>query len=141
MVAISCATFMIGPFSPPSAAARSDAFLPRSSAEAEQPARGELRRDAAHIGADARIARRAGGEAVFFAIRHDPTTEISKGAPSANEQGVSCAAAVDEVPSDVAAAVKNAEDLHLALFRPVVIKNQERSDDQDSDLGSERAAR
>ena len=39
MVAISCATFMIGPFSPPSAAARSAAFLPRSSAEAEQPAR------------------------------------------------------------------------------------------------------
>ena len=32
MVAISWATFMIGPFSPPSAAANSEAFRPRSSA-------------------------------------------------------------------------------------------------------------
>ena len=70
MVAMSWATFMIGPLRPPSAAASSIAFLPRSSAEAEQPRAGDARRDAAHIGADARIARGAGGEAVGFAVGH-----------------------------------------------------------------------
>ena len=70
MVAISCATFMIGPLRPPSAAASSIAFLPRSSVEPEKARAGDARRDAAHIGADARIARGAGGEAVLFAVGH-----------------------------------------------------------------------
>ena len=70
MVAISWATFMIGPFSPPSAAASSDGIPAAIEREAEQPARRELRRDAADIGADAGIARRAGGEAVFLTVGH-----------------------------------------------------------------------
>ena len=42
--------------------------------EAEQPRAGDARRDAAHIGADARIARRAGGEAIGFAVGHENPT-------------------------------------------------------------------
>ena len=65
---MSCATFMIGPLSPPSAAAKFDRVPAAVEIEAEQPRSGDARRDAADIGADARIARRAGGEAVGFAV-------------------------------------------------------------------------
>ena len=67
MVAISCATFIIGPLSPPSAAA-APPHCRRGRAAAEQPLAGDPRRDAADIGADPRIARGAGGEPVFFAV-------------------------------------------------------------------------
>ena len=72
MVAISCATFMIGPFSPPSAAASSAAFLPRSSDRPNSRLAANFAATAAHIGADAGIARRAGGEAVASAIGREP---------------------------------------------------------------------
>ena len=68
MVAMSWATFMIGPLRPPSAAASSMAFLPRSRLKPNKPRAGDAGRDAAHIGADARIARGAGGETVGFVI-------------------------------------------------------------------------
>ena len=68
MVAINWATFMIGPLSPPSAAAKRDALRARSSAPPSSRAPAIARRDAADIGADARIARGAGGEAVLFAV-------------------------------------------------------------------------
>jgi hypothetical protein len=48
---------------------------------------------------------------------------------------------VDEIMSDVAAAVKDAEDQHFALIGSIIIKNQERSDDQEADARSECPAR
>ena len=66
---MSCATFMIGPLRPPSAAASSHGVLAAVEVEPEQPRAGDARRHAAHIGADARIARGAGGEAVGFVGR------------------------------------------------------------------------
>ncbi len=80
MVASSCATFMIGPFSPPRAAARLAASRSRSRIKTEQPAGGDAGGDAADIGADAAIALGAGGEAIAFLVRghggsdggHDP---------------------------------------------------------------------
>ena len=69
MVAISCATFMIGPLSPPSAAASADGIAGAVELRAEQPRARHARRHAADVGADARVARGAGGEAVFFASR------------------------------------------------------------------------
>jgi hypothetical protein len=72
MVAISCATFMIGPFRPPSAAASSAALRARVEIEAEQPAPAMRAGHAADIGADAGIAAGAGGEAVFLSVGHKP---------------------------------------------------------------------
>ncbi len=70
MVAISCATFMIGPFRPPERRRELDGVPAAVERHAEKARAGQARRDAAHIGADARIARRAGGEAVAFAVGH-----------------------------------------------------------------------
>ena len=64
MVAISCATFIIGPLSPPSACASAARLAGAVALAAEQARAGHPRRDAADIGADPRIARGAGGEAV-----------------------------------------------------------------------------
>ncbi len=76
MVARSCATFMIGPFRPPSAAASWIAFWPRSSAKPKSRAPAIFAATPADIAADARIARGAGGEAVAFVIgrRHEKAT-------------------------------------------------------------------
>ncbi len=52
--------------------------------EAEQPRAGDARRDAAHIGADARIARRAGGESVGFAVGGAHGVKIGLFTPWAN---------------------------------------------------------
>ena len=68
MVASSCATFMIGPFRPPSAWASAAAFEASLPIAPEQPRSRHARRHAAHIGADAGIAGSARGEAVRFAV-------------------------------------------------------------------------
>ena len=58
MVAISCATFMIGPLSPPSAAASAAAFFGVVAADAEQPLARDAGRHRADVGADPHVARR-----------------------------------------------------------------------------------
>ena len=68
MVASSCATFMIGPFRPPSAAASAAASLPRLGLEPEQAPSGDARRHTADIGADLAVAQRAGAEPVLLLI-------------------------------------------------------------------------
>ena len=68
MVASSCATFMIGPLSPPSAAASSSALAARFERHAEEARAGKARRGAAELGADIGVAPRAGGEAVFLGV-------------------------------------------------------------------------
>ncbi len=45
--------------------------------KAQQPARRKACRNTAHVGADARIARRAGREAVAFAVRHESWNPVS----------------------------------------------------------------
>ena len=47
-----------------------DRVLAAVEPDAEEARRRDLRRDAAHIGADARIARGTGGETVFFPVGH-----------------------------------------------------------------------
>ena len=64
---MSCATFISGPFRPPSAAASCDAFFWRS-VPAEQVVRPDPRRDSSDIGAHLRIALHAPREAVAFAV-------------------------------------------------------------------------
>jgi hypothetical protein len=48
-----------------------DGVLAAVEREPEQPRPGNARRDPAHIGADARIASGAGGEAIGFAVGHE----------------------------------------------------------------------
>ena len=73
MVAMSCATFIIGPFEPAERGGKLDGLPARSRSQPSSRDAGDARRDAAHFGADPRIARGAGGEAVLFAVRgHDP---------------------------------------------------------------------
>jgi hypothetical protein len=67
MVAISCATFMIGPFRPPSAAAKAAAFL-LSSASRPNSRWLATGRHRTHVGADLDVAGRARAEAVFFLV-------------------------------------------------------------------------
>ena len=67
-VAINCATFISGPLSRPSADDSALASPARSRLAAEQPPPGIARRNAADIGADAGIARGAGGEAVSLRV-------------------------------------------------------------------------
>ena len=69
MVAKSCATFMIGPFEPAERLAQRRR-IGRVRAAAEQAGARHAGRDAAHIGADPRIAGRAGREAVVFSVAH-----------------------------------------------------------------------
>ena len=66
MVASSCATFMIGPFSPPSAAVERDGVAGAVRRAAERARRRHARRHAADAGADLGVAAGAGGETVFF---------------------------------------------------------------------------
>ncbi len=64
---------MIGPFSPPKRRGQL-AGIPRPvEIEAQKARAGDARGDAAHIGADPRIAPGAGGEAVGFAVGHGGT--------------------------------------------------------------------
>ncbi len=69
MVAISWATFMIGPFRPPSALASAAALLPRWPSRPNNLCAGDTGGDAADLGADAGIAGGAGGETIGFAVR------------------------------------------------------------------------
>ena len=68
MVASSCATFMIGPLRPPSAAASAAALLASSPLDAEQPLAGDPGGHRADIGADAHVARRPRGEPVLLLV-------------------------------------------------------------------------
>ena len=68
MVASNCATFMIGPFSPPSASASSAALRARSSGSPKHAVGRDPGRHPADIGADAGIACRARREAVSFLV-------------------------------------------------------------------------
>ena len=71
MVAINWATFISGPLRLPSAEASADASPARLGSPPISRLPRIARRDAADIGADPRIARGAGGEAVFFAVGHE----------------------------------------------------------------------
>ena len=77
MVAISWATFIIGPLSPPSAAASAAAPRARSRSHAEEPVGGDAGGDAAHIGADPGVAGGAGGEPVCFSIASGAIVRLS----------------------------------------------------------------
>ena len=68
MVAISCATFMIGPLRPPSAAARAAAFFGIVGAEAEQPLARDARCHRPDVGADPDVARGPRRKPVFLVV-------------------------------------------------------------------------
>src|SRR3970282_1450207 len=68
MVASSCATFMIGPFSPPSAAARPIVFAAAIRRLPEWARTRHARGNAADLAADIGVPLGAGGEAVLFAV-------------------------------------------------------------------------